>query len=357
MTSLINRTSEIARMANTNAISGVIQSFFRGVAASRVESTTFIHDLRAKIVMHMQYGRCLCNTARMSSTPAYSPIQRSLRRKFDIRGARYSVTEWGDPSAPLFFYLHGWADTGSTFQFVVDALQDDWHVIAPDWRGFGRSTADVSSYWFPDYLADLHELLDLYSPEQPARLVGHSMGANVAGLYAGTIPERVEAFVNIEGFGLIESDPADAPGRYRKWIEAGQAKPEFSTYSDLGALSKRIAKRNPLMDPAHAEFVAAEWGAEQEDGRVILRADSLHKLPNPILYRRTAAEACWRAITAEVLLVTGGKSEIARHLGVDDEIDLPHDQSVCIPKAGHMPHFDSPTELAAEIETFLRQYL
>jgi pimeloyl-ACP methyl ester carboxylesterase len=265
--------------------------------------------------------------------------------------------EWGDPAAPLFLYLHGWADTGSTFQFVVDALQDDWHVVAPDWRGFGRSTADVSSYWFPDYLADLHELLDLYSPELPARLVGHSMGANVAGLYAGTIPERVQAVVNIEGFGLAESDSADAPIRYREWIEAARAKPAFSTYADLGALSQRIAKRNPQMAPSHAGFVAAEWGAEQEDGRVVLRADPLHKLPNPILYRRAAAEACWHAITADVLLVTGGKSEIARHLGIDDEVDLPHDQSVCIPNAGHMPHFDTPNELAAEIETFLRQYL
>jgi pimeloyl-ACP methyl ester carboxylesterase len=293
----------------------------------------------------------------MSSTPTYSPLQPGHRREFDIRDARYSVTEWGNPGAPLFFYLHGWADTGSTFQFVVDALEDDWHIVAPDWRGFGRSTANVSSYWFPDYLADLHELLSLYSPEEPVRLVGHSMGANVGGLYAGTMPERVQAFINIEGFGLKDSDPADAPGRFRKWIEAEQTKPEFSTYADLHALSTRITKRNPQMDPAHAEFVAAEWGAEQDDGRVILRADPLHKLPNPILYRRDAAEACWRAITADVLLVTGGKSELADHLGIDDGVDLPHDQSVCIPDAGHMPHFEVPGELAAEIEAFLRQYL
>lgn len=288
---------------------------------------------------------------------AYNPLQHGLRKQFDIRGANYSVMEWGNPSAPRFVYLHGWADTGSTFQFVVDALQDDWHIIAPDWRGFGRSTAAVSSYWFPDYLADLHDLLEIYSPQQPARLVGHSMGANVAGLYAGTMPERVAAFINIEGFGLVDSDPADAPGRYREWIEAAKLKPAFSTYKDLDALAGRILKRNPRMDPAHASFVAGEWGTERDDGQVVLRADPLHKLPNPILYRRAAAEACWNAITADVLLVTGGKSELAQHLGVDGEVDLPHDQSVCIPSAGHMPHFEAPAELAAEIEIFLRQYL
>ena len=323
----------------------------------RVGFNTFIHDLRVKIVTRMQRDRRLCNTAGMSSRPTYTPTQRSLRREFDIRGARYSVTEWGEPGAPLFLYLHGWADTGSTFQFVVDALRDDWHVVAPDWRGFGRSTARGASYWFPDYVADLHELLDIYTPERPARLVGHSMGANVAALYAETMPERVEAFVNIEGFGLVDSDPEDAPGRYRQWINAGRAGPEFSTYADLRALATRIAKRNPHMNPVHAQFVASEWSSELPDGRVILRADPSHKLPNPILYRRAEAEACWRAITADVLLVTGGESDLARHLGVDARAHCPGDTSVNIEKAGHMLQFDAPAELAAEIETFLRQYL
>ena len=293
----------------------------------------------------------------MAASSTYSPRRLSQRREFDIRGARYSVTEWGDSGAPLFFYLHGWADTGSTFQFVVDALEDDWHVVAPDWRGFGRSTVNGASYWFPDYVADLHELLDIYTPGRAARLVGHSMGANVAALYAGSMPERVEAFVNIEGFGLADSDPADAPGRFRQWIEAARAGPEFSTYADISGLAMRIAKRNPHMNPVHAEFVASEWGAEQKDGRVVLRADPLHKLPNPILYRRAEAEACWRAITAEVLLVTGGESELVRHLGVDASAHCPSDRTVTIEKAGHMPHFDAPVELAAEIEAFLRQYL
>ena len=37
------------------------------------------------------------------------------------------------------------------------------------------------------------------------------MGANVGGLFAGVLPERVRAFVNVEGFGLSDADTADAP--------------------------------------------------------------------------------------------------------------------------------------------------
>ena len=293
----------------------------------------------------------------MADHASYNTNRPGKHRTLDIRQVRYNVTEWGDPAAPTFVYLHGWADTGTTFQFVVDALERDWHVVAPDWRGFGRSAVDCTSYWFPDYLADLHALLEVYSPEEPACLVGHSMGANVAGLYAGTMPERVNAFVNIEGFGLADSDATDAPQRYRQWLEQAQSLPTFAVYADMNALAARITKRNPRMSPAQADFVAKEWGVLRADGRVELRADPRHKLPNPVLYRRAEAEACWRAIKADVLAVSGGASEFALALAADQIDAWANDDAVQIAGAGHMLHFEAPVELAAVIETFLSKYL
>ncbi len=275
----------------------------------------------------------------------------------DVRQVCYNVTEWGDPDAPTIVYLHGWGDTGSTFQFVVDALQKDWHVVAPDWRGFGRTVVECSSYWFPDYLADLHALLDVYSPGEPVQLIGHSMGANVGGLYAGSMPERVSTFVNIEGFGLNEPEPGAAPQRYRQWIERMEVQPRFSVYDDRRALAGRIAKRNPGMSVAQADFVAGEWASEQEDGRFVLRADARHKLPNPVLYRRVEAQACWRAISADVLLVSGDASDFALS-GAEREADTWRGaERIEIPGAGHMLHFEVPTELATAIEAFLNKHL
>ena len=91
-----------------------------------------------------------------------------------IRGLDYHVRLWCDTRAPLLVLLHGSQDVSASWQFVVDALEHDWHVLAPDWRGHGlsgRSRAD--SYWFPDYVADLDALLERFTPEAPARLVGH----------------------------------------------------------------------------------------------------------------------------------------------------------------------------------------
>ncbi len=289
----------------------------------------------------------------MTNENVYKPLRPRTVRELSVRGARYAVNEWGDADAPLIVYLHGWGDTGSTLQFVIDLLESDWHVVAPDWRGFGRSEIECTSYWFPDYLADLNELLSIYSPGEPVRLAGHSMGANVAALYAGAMPERVAALVNIEGFGLPDSDPDDAPRRYREWIESREL--AFSEYTGYEALAARIRKRNPHMSAAAAGYVAREWAERGSDGIVRLRADPLHKLPNPVLYRRAEAEACWRAITASSLLVVGAESRLAERL--PQGISLPGAKRIVIDEAGHMLHFEAPEALAAVIENFLQPTL
>ncbi|MBU2678505.1 MAG: alpha/beta hydrolase [Gammaproteobacteria bacterium] len=293
----------------------------------------------------------------MGRNQIYEPKVARVSGQFAVRGMNYCVNEWGDANLPLLVYLHGWADTGSTFQFVVDALGGDWHVVAPDWRGFGRSSCECTSYWFPDYVADLHALLELFSPDEPVRLVGHSMGANVASLYAGTMPERVRAFVNVEGFGLKDSDPDDAPGRYRSWIERSLEAPTFSEYANLDVLAQRIQKRYPAMGGGAAAFVAREWASEGADGTVRLRADRRHKLPNPVLYRRAEAEACCRAITADTLLVVGSESTFAEDIGSSVERMFPGASHASIDGAGHMLHFEAPRALAGVIEDFLQPSL
>jgi len=288
----------------------------------------------------------------MSNKEIYAPKVARHERRLSIRGVDYCVNEWGDRKSPLLVYLHGWADTGSTFQFVVDALAKEWFVVAPDWRGFGRTRCQCESYWFPDYLADLHDILEQYSPDGELQLVGHSMGANIASLYAGIYPNRVRAFVNIEGFGLPDSDPADAPQRYREWIDAGATLPTFVDYDDFSALAHRVQKRSPSITAECAEFVAREWAFEDSSGRIRLRADARHKMPNPILYRRSEAEACWRNASAQVLLVAGEQSEFMARFDVTVTQPFARSEAVTIGGAGHMIHFESARDLAQTIENF-----
>jgi pimeloyl-ACP methyl ester carboxylesterase len=156
---------------------------------------------------------------------AYAPRRHAVADFIALRGLRYHVNRWGDaslvrPGRPPLVLLHGWMDVGASFQFVVDALAEaegfERLVWAPDWRGFGRTeTPPVDSYWFPDYLADLDALLDRLQPTGAVDLLGHSMGGNIAMTYAGVRAPRVRRLVNLEGFGMPETQPEQAPRRSR----------------------------------------------------------------------------------------------------------------------------------------------
>ena len=285
----------------------------------------------------------------MSTPEIYSPRVLPRHRRIDVRGVEYAVTEWGDNQSPLIVYLHGFADCGETFQFIVDELAEDWFIVAPDWRGFGQTRVQASAFWFPDYLADLDQLLQFYSSGPPVRLIGHSMGGNVAGLYAGAMPGRVSAFVNLEGFGLHDSAPEEAPARYRDWLDRLRVSPAPTHRDDFATLAAAIQARNVGMSPAQAEFVARCWAEEAPDGTVRLRFNPAHKLPNPVLYRRAEAEACWRNVAAEVLLVAGSRSEF----GSPEDLPFPRSRVAWIEVAGHMLHFEQPAALARTIEEFL----
>lgn len=290
----------------------------------------------------------------MTVNETYSPRVARRAASHRVRGVDYCVHEWGDQDRPLLVLLHGWGDTGSSFQFFVDALAGDWFVIAPDWRGFGETTSRSQGYWFPDYIADLDVLLEFYSAQDPVRLVGHSMGANVAGLYAGIFPERVAAFVNIEGFGLAESDPANAPAHYRRWMEKSKVMQPYATYREYAELAERIRKRSPRLSEDMALYVARLWATEGDDDTLVLRADPAHRLPNAIQYRRAEAMACWERITAPILVVNGGDSSFFADSAGPNTIDvITEAQTVVIPDAGHMLHFEQPGRLAAAVENFL----
>ena len=161
------------------------------------------------------------------------------------------------PERPPLVLLHGWMDVGASFQFVVDALAaadgfERW-VIAPDWRGFGLTAAPAAdTYWFPDYLGDLDALLDRCSAPpagRPIDLLGHSMGGNVVMSYAGVRAARMRRLVNLEGFGLPETQPHQAPRRLAQWLDELKTPAALRSYDSLQAVAERLLQEQPA---AHA---------------------------------------------------------------------------------------------------------
>jgi pimeloyl-ACP methyl ester carboxylesterase len=303
--------------------------------------------------------------------PAYA-VRRPARSEFvDVRGLRLHLQHWGhaglaSADRPALVLLHGWMDVAASFQFMVDALAAERHVLALDWRGFGLSDPCGSdSYWFPDYLGDLDGLLDALSASGQLGpridLLGHSMGGNVAMFYAGVRPQRIRRLVNLEGFGLPATQPAQAPARYAKWLDELKQPEQLRRYPDRSAVAARLCKTNPRLAPERAEWLAGHWARQADDGQWDILGDPAHKRSNPVLYRREEALACWAAIQAPLLWVEGARTDMAAFWGdryprSDFESRLavvPRVQRVVLPDAAHMLHHDQPEALAAEVEAFL----
>lgn len=278
----------------------------------------------------------------------------------ELRGIKYHCRTWGPRHGRLLMMLHGFQDVSASWQFTVDAMADDWFVVAPDWRGYGLTGwSGADSYWFADFIGDLDFLADHYSPEMPLRIVGHSMGAHVAGLYAGIRPDRVSHFVNVDGFGpsTMRQDPA--PRRLAKWLAQLHDDTRQRPYFDFEEFAMRMQSENPRLSAERAAFLVQHWGQQLPEGGVERRADSGHKRINPVPIPPEDMITCWRQTSARVLWVDGAQSGLMARLqsmpqefesraGAYQDLQIEH-----VDDAGHNVHHDQPERLAAVIEGFL----
>lgn len=308
-------------------------------------------------------------------------VMRPSRSEFvPVRFHRYHVRRWGNPNSdqtsalPPLVLVHGWMDVAASYQFMVDALSPEFFagrtIIAPDWRGFGQTTGPATDHYeFPEYLGDLEVLLDHYVGDQLVDLVGHSMGGNVASMYAGVRPNRIRRLVNLEGFGMPATQPEQAPARYAKWIDEIKSlhagKDMLRTYENEAGVAARLMKTNQRLPQEKADWLARYWSEPraQADGstRWEILGDGAHRITTAQLFRVEEMVALYKRITAPVLMVEasdGSLKDAWRGRYTQAEFDeriahVPNLKRERIQDAGHMLHHDQPKVLAGLLEHFL----
>lgn len=141
-----------------------------------------------------------------------------------IDGLDVFYREAGDPAAPAIVLLHGFPTSSITFRGLIEELADEFHVIAPDYPGYGHSSApDVAEWDYTfDHLADVvDELLDSLGLTKYAIYV-HDYGAPVGFRLALRHPERITGIVTQNGNAYEEGlTPFWAPFR-AYWADPSQ---------------------------------------------------------------------------------------------------------------------------------------
>jgi len=282
-------------------------------------------------------------------------------------GLAYEVLEWApvDPACEhTVLLLHGYLDHAWGWHATALAgLAGRYHLLAPSFRGHGQSdwVGDGSMYYFLDYAADLHSVV-----EQRARrrlsIVGHSMGGMVAAYFSGTYPERVERTALLEGLSIPESPTG--PDRLRESTN-GRAQTLSRRGTRLAPGSRRFARfedavarmlhHDPLLDASYARLLCEHGCLELPSGEWVFRHDPLLSPRTPMGFELAVAERFWSKVKGEVLYVEGTSSSF--RLG-DEERDrrlacFPKARSVTMKDAGHMMLRHHPAALAQLLIPFL----
>lgn len=118
-------------------------------------------------------------------------------RSMEIQGIDIAYREAGDPSNPAIVLLHGFPTSSHMFRELIPQLADNYHVIAPDYPGFGASAMPASGefeYSFANFAKVVNELLERKSVDKYAMYL-MDYGAPVGFRLFANHPERVSGFI------------------------------------------------------------------------------------------------------------------------------------------------------------------
>jgi pimeloyl-ACP methyl ester carboxylesterase len=276
-------------------------------------------------------------------------------RYVDVRGLGICLCSWGPEDGPLLVLVHGILEHGAAWERVaVPLARLGYHVVAPDLRGHGLSShvGAGASYHLIDFLADL-EVVVREIAETPFTLVGHSMGATVAAMYASIRPERVRTLVLVECLLPQDNDADKALENLATHLNYLVTPVRHAVLPDVAAAANRLRRLTPSM-PEETALRMAQRITEPCPRGVQWRWDPLLRTRAGIAFHGTENLNLSRylevlgKIQASTTLVYGNTSNAVSAEQVSLQLrKIPRSRQIVLP-GGHNLHMDCP-EAVAEI--------
>jgi pimeloyl-ACP methyl ester carboxylesterase len=263
-------------------------------------------------------------------------------------------------SGPVALFVHGYLDTGRSFDEIARALAEDpdrVHALALDLRGHGQSerAGAGASYHLLDHVKDLACVLRaLKERGTPVdALVGHSMGANVALILAGAAPALVKRLVLIDSFGPPPEEPEEQPVRIGELVMSVlEPKKPFSRAASREDAAQKIRAQNLGLSIEAARRMVEHALVQEEDGSFSFPYDARLRGPSPIRYPESMWLSLCARVTAPTVIVRASDGYVPEGETLDARLRALRATLVQLEGPHHL-HVEKPAEVAA----IVRQHL
>ena len=292
-----------------------------------------------------------------------------------MRGLRLHVRERGPERGPACVLLHGWLDSCGSFDRLAPLLSARGvRTFALDLRGHGDSAwvGAGGFYHLAEYVADLDGVLDALGlaggplapaaatgadpgaelERRPVRLVGHSLGATVALLYAAARPERVAHAALLDGLP-IRVQPEEIPSRLTAYLSDLKLPRNRRVVDSLAQAAARVRKVSPLLrEDAALHLATTGVGPDAtQGGQLSWKWDPWLRAHSPMPLLEPAFQALLPQVTAAVLVLRAGSTWLPEEAQVRERLAGLRGALTVATLAGtsHHLHLEEPEAVAAQV--------
>ena len=262
-----------------------------------------------------------------------------------LSSIRLAAMAWGGAAGRPVLALHGWLDNAASFARLAPLLPD-WRIVALDLAGHGHSEHRPAGYRYHliDYVFDVIAAAEALGWSQ-FTVMGHSLGAAIAGLVAVALPERVERLLLIDGLGPLSEAAEQAPQRLRHAVaELSQDRRALRRYPDLHTLVLARQRATGLSyDAARVLIERATWRSDQG---VMWRSDGRLRQTTPLYMTEPQVIALLSAIECPTTLVLANQGGVRQRPTLMERIAAIPQLHLIPLDGGHHLHLERASAVA-----------
>lgn len=270
-----------------------------------------------------------------------------------VRNINVAYIDEGSGNQTIFL-IHGLGTYAKGWIKNIDALSENYRVIAIDLPGYGKSDKGYYKYTMDFYAQIITELMDNLDIEK-AIVTGHSMGGQIAMTMALDYSDRVEKLILISPAGFERFTDGEGD-----WL-IGVMTPDLVKDTPIRAIDTNL-RYNFFETPQDAEFLITERiqlrGSSDFDMYCYAVSKNVQGMIDGYIYDRLDQ------ISQTTLILWGENDELipnrflhagwTKDIAKIGETEIPHNKTIIFPKCGHFVQFEKPVETNKAILKFVK---